>query len=145
VREVVATSVEQLDAVTRLVHDRWFELSRVDFDVDRRWLVVPFETTGSHGRSVRRHGLLWREVVPLYRASLTIKHVHRFQFIDEAGIDRYDLNEIIFFEATHEVVITSGFPTEIRATVGRLEVSVVVTDDVVNHETHTRFHPKRRP
>jgi hypothetical protein len=137
VQEVVATSVEQLAAITKLVHDRWFELSKVDFDVDRRWLTVPFVTTGLHGRSVQRHGLLWREVVPLLRAALTIKHVHRFQFVDEIGIDRYEFNEITFFESTYEVVITSGFPIEIRATVGALEVSVVVSDDVVDHETHT--------
>jgi hypothetical protein len=145
VKEIVAKTVGQLKEITEVVHDCWFELSKVEFDPDRRWLVVPFLKAGLDGRSVRRHGILWQEVVPLLEAALTIRHVDRFEFLDEPGIDRYDFNEIIFRPDTQELVVTSGFPVQIRATVSMLEVALVVTDTVADHETHTRLLPSRRP
>ena len=104
-----------IDAILRLLHDRWFWFSAIFLDPELPILKVPFEE--SSGALDIPAGE--REVI------LEIHHVSRFELHDDAEIDRYDLNTISFDEHSQVVRLETGFPAAIHVEVKALDLRVV--------------------
>lgn len=95
-------SAESISTLLDSIHDRWFDLDEVDFS----------ESTGQLRLRLgdRKKGPFDRE--------LTISDVKSYQIEDQAQIGIYDLNDVKIDPKRREIVITSGFPLQMKLLVG---------------------------
>lgn len=86
-----------------LVHDSWFDLADVKFDQERKEVVFRL---GPAKKGPYNYRLI------------KITDALRFEVRDEANIQIYDFCDLQVDASFSSIRITSGFPLEIRITVG---------------------------
>jgi hypothetical protein len=131
VTTIVATKAEELDAVVAAIHDYWFDTDRIVFDELGSTLSFAFSRppAGATDRIIffprkRRAGDV--------ESFLRIRHVRRWIIDDTEGVGSYDFNEITFDSATMVLHITTGIPIGLTIEVEKLDVSVEITDRVID-------------
>lgn len=85
--------------VLDLVHDRWFDLTEVNFDKERGEVIIPL--------GEQRRG-------PCRDRQLRFTGVLALEIKDEAKIGRYDLANIEIDSSSSSMRIRSGFPLAIN-------------------------------
>lgn len=129
---LVARSPEQLQAVNAVIHDCFFERDQIVFDENQRELRIPFEYLAeSDDRVLRRLLFLTKTETPFVQASLSIRRVSDWSIDDTQEVGSYDFNKLVYNPGAQEVVILTGIPIDIRATVEGFEIAVAVSDSVV--------------
>lgn len=109
----IATTAAELESLASAVHDKWFGLSRIRQAVDVTLIPVTDEQVLSKAApGTEGLELLVRGVAGPMRV------------VDEARIEWYDINELFHEASAREIVVTSGFPLELRVPVDRLEVEL---------------------
>lgn len=108
------TEPQQLDAITDLIHDQWFDVQDIVFDSVSGELTIPFgaRSKGPNSDTIALQGELCVHTAIVYDVD------------DRAQIGYYDLNEISYTADSHTVLITSSFPLQIFAQVELLRVTV---------------------
>jgi hypothetical protein len=100
---------DDLDPLSDLVHDYWFDVENVHFDSDEGIVTVPLRNAkkaDGHDRILKFH------------------HVRTLEVEDEAMIASYDVDEIEYDPSSRRLVVASGFPFRMVMEVDALRVLV---------------------
>lgn len=108
-----ASTTQALDAITRQLHDHWFEVAEVESDPTAGTVTIPFLA-----RNQPRPGPAWVDRV------LCIGSVRRLRLEDSEHIGKYDFNELRYAPETGVLRVTTGVPLTLEVTVGTLDVAV---------------------
>jgi hypothetical protein len=128
---VTARLSEELSAITDLVHDCWFDIDDIRYDPEVRTLTIPFQRPMPE-RAIKGARLFGRRRVPRVECFLRIGEVRRWKMVDEKCVGRYDFNEVNYDRPQETINISTGVPLELAVEVDRLDVSVDITDHVVD-------------
>lgn len=130
-RRVTASRPDELEAITDLVHDAYYDDDAIVFDERERTLTIPFEQE-DEAREVEPPWELLRSTrwyveyrVPFYAGRLTIHHVTEFRGTEDSDAPG-QLVEIRYDGALGRVTIDAW--DEMHVSVGRLEVTAELTD-----------------
>ena len=105
-----ASSPEDFGAILDYVHDRSFELHRLQLDLDRQELRIPIQ--------LDRIGL---------EGLLVIGNAHAFSVRDDAQIGEGDINTI---EYEHSLVTIKGaIPVDLKIEVSSLNIELELPDN----------------
>ncbi|MEZ5616463.1 MAG: hypothetical protein R3E35_14760 [Rhodocyclaceae bacterium] len=107
---VRASSPEDFGAILDYIHDRSYELNRLQFDRDRQELRIPIQ--------LGRKGL---------EGLLVIRNANAFSVRDDAQIDEGDINTIEYEHAL--VVIKGAIPVDLTVAVSVLDIELVLPDN----------------
>lgn len=136
--ETRVTNARDLEAVTRLIHDHWFEVADTSFDSARRALRVKFRRPSETGERTIRRVLFFRRVrVPVTEWWLEIRNVESHTIRETERIGRYDFNELQFSEPDRTLTVKTGVPLDFRVVVGELDIAVGDTGKVVEEKVYT--------
>jgi hypothetical protein len=138
--EVRIMKGSDLSRINEVIHDYWFDLDDVTFDEAASMLVIRFSRPlVKTDAPASGWSLLRRVEVPYVESFLRLHHVRGWALEDTERIGSYDFNELRFDEGKQRIQITTGVPLNLSADVERLEVSVLVTDNVVKTEKRLAF------
>jgi hypothetical protein len=142
-----ATRVEDLERITREVHDWFFDVDDVKFDTRRSEVVVPFRRWSTDEarvvdrslfrRALKMGGREWE--APWYRWMFRIGEVTSCEVVDRAEIGSADFNRVEFDADGGVVTIKGNIPVTISAVVRRLDVSVEETDEAIGLARYTTW------
>ena len=119
-QQLVITSVVNLESITHVIHDRWFEVNDVAYDASRSRLTVPLEsdspawwrpTSGGSGEKLRV-------------GTLCIANVDRYVLRETEGIGRYDFNSVRFNADEGRLDLITNIPVSFSVWVKSLLVTV---------------------
>jgi len=124
---LVITEPEDLHKVIDAIHDRWFDLDKIQFEAGTSVLQIPFSE--SYDRGWKKF-MFWRKDRHgfRYEFSLEIKHVTKYEISDTAKVGIYNFGEIKY-DRKGKLIITTGIPLGFTVYVSRLEVAVKETGD----------------
>lgn len=105
-----ASSPEDFGAILDYVHDRSYELNRLQFDQDRQELRIPIR--------LGRKGL---------EGLLIIRNANAFSVRDDAQIEEGDINTIEYEHAF--VIIKGAIPVDLTVEVSTLNIELVLPND----------------
>ncbi len=138
--EVSITKGSDLTRINEVIHDYWFDLDDVTFNEAVAILEIRFSRPSVEAHTPARGWSLLRRIeIPYVESFLRIHHVQRWALEDTQRIGSYDFNELRFDVTNHRIQVTTGVPLYLSANVERLEVSVLVTDNVVKTEKRLAF------
>jgi len=137
---LVATTGGKLGLITGLVHDCYFDVDKIEFDEIKGELRIPFDYgADKEARVLRRIWFLSKAETPFLEALLTIHKVKNWALNDTEGIGSYDFNELTFDEKSQTVTVKSNVPLGLSAEVENLQVSVSISDSVVDRQVGWRM------
>jgi hypothetical protein len=131
IRVFRATTPADLDKVTWLTHDCWFDLDAARWDRERHSFEMSF------GRGAERRGFLGivtSRPPSHYDCAVSIKAVRSVTVEDEAEVGTYDLNTISYDDTRRAVVIESNIPLKITLEVGEVDVLVQIEGELHSRE-----------
>jgi len=109
--EITINHTKELNKITSLVHDSWFDIDQVIKDHKDGVIRIYFYKTSKLA------------VDEMNRfASINIKNVQRLEVKDTEKIGYYDFNEIKYLEQEKCLMITTGVPIGIKIYIGPLEI-----------------------
>ncbi len=121
----------ELDEVSRVIHDSFFDLEAVNFDPAARVLTIPFRkddsSTGHTGALVSRargRGCEWL---------LAIRNVESYEIEDPEKVRYYDFNRLIYDPSKHVLSLSTGIPIRVDVHVSMLEITVENTGRIVEY------------
>lgn len=119
---LVITDPDDLHKVIDAIHDRWFDLDRIQFEAGTSILQIPFSE--SYDRRWKKF-MFWRKDRHefQYEFSLEIRHVTKYEIIDTVKVGIYNFSEIKY-DGQNKLEITTGIPLGFTVYVSRLEVAV---------------------
>lgn len=116
-----------------LIHDCWFDVDEIEFDRGMAEIVIPFRRRlREHARVVRGIWPFRRREIPIVRAYLRIHHVEDYHLSDTNRVGMYDFNDLEYHERSGRLRITTGIPMDLEVKVRSLQLSVEITDNVVD-------------
>ncbi|HKY16326.1 MAG TPA: hypothetical protein VJM33_15475 [Microthrixaceae bacterium] len=115
------TSQAELSEISASLHDEYFDIDRLDYDVERREVRLPIF------RGRWRKGLFWWTGRPPEASTppfcaLVVRGVEEVIVNDDAEIGLYDIGSVEYDDESHVVRIRSNVPCEIIARCTRLDV-----------------------
>ena len=99
---VHVTDAAKLGLITDVVHDLWFDVTKVVFDATSRRVRVPIEPD-------------W---------VLEVAKVDSCDLQESEGVGLYDINELLFSRDPRTLKITTGIPLTFRIGVSQLDVAL---------------------
>lgn len=121
-----------------LIHDEWLDGDGIRFSRQRAELSIPFRRrAGPPDAGSATRSQTGRKRGPRAEWRLIIHHVIAYRIRDFARVRFYDFDRIAYDPGTGRILITTGVPIEIEATVDRFRISVEETgrliDESLNH------------
>lgn len=104
----------ELAAVTRQLHDLWFEVAEVRFDRVSGTVLVPF-LAAHQPRPSAEFRDRW----------LRIGRVQEMKLEESEGVGRYDFNEFRYSPRAALLELRTGIPLTFKLSVSRLDLSVL--------------------
>lgn len=130
----VAEAEADLDVITDVIHDCWFDLETITFDESNSLLEIPFQRERPElGELSQKRRLVPRLRIPVTKALLRIYAVEKYDVKDTARVGKYDFNRLLYSADNHTIQILTGVPLEFVIRISRLRVEVVQTDTVVEY------------
>jgi hypothetical protein len=138
VKVVTINDPAQIPTVLDYIHDCWFDVEEIVFQRDTSVFSIRFKREMSDMSRIVEKGLLSKKLcVPLVECFLKIHHASNYRVNDTEHVGLYDFNELEYDPNLRRINITTGVPIEIRVGVERFEVSVEITDKVVDEKIVT--------
>lgn len=136
-KRIVATSTREIGKILDYVHDRAFDLSKMQFDKRSGTLSIPLTVVSDETQDLKQFLFvkLWKN--PVVQATLLIKNATNFSLKDDAQIDQGIINTII-----HDggwVLIKCSVPVEIKVEIARLELELALSDTVTSRKSRFAF------
>jgi hypothetical protein len=136
-KRIVARSAQEIGEILDYVHDRTFELSKMQLDKRAGTLSIPLTVISDEMRDLKKVLFVKTWKNPVVEATLLVKNATDFSLKDEAQIDQGIINTI-----THDgdqVLIKCSVPVEIRVAVTRLELELALSDTVTAQKSRFAF------
>jgi hypothetical protein len=113
-KSLSASRPEDFAAMLDYVHDRSYDLHRLELDQERNELRIPIQFDQKKGEK-RLEGLL------------IVKNADAFSVHDDAEIEEGDINTIEY--ASPFVIIKGAIPVDLRIEVSTLNIELLLPDD----------------
>lgn len=136
-RMLKASDMYDVGQILNYVHDRHFQLSDIHFDRTNGLLSIPITVETGTIQDVRKYLFfsMWKSTV--VKAELVIRNVVDFTLKDDAQVGRGVINTIEIEDGS--VVITCALPVELKVSVSRADIELVLSDEVVGTVSHFSF------
>jgi hypothetical protein len=121
-----AARQEELSAILDYVHDRNYDLSKIEHNARDRSLTIPIALR-SIKKGERKSWFSFRARETITQGKLIIKRALGFKVTDNAKIGEGDINTIGY--QGNKVVIKGSFPVDVTIDVEGFEVELVLPDD----------------
>lgn len=126
-----------ISIITDLIHDRFFDLGKVEFDGPKEVITIPFEEEKKELSVTLKNYILFRKVaIPLVRHYLRIYNVKNVIINDTEKIGSYDFNELVINGS--KLAIKTGIPLEFEAEISDLQIEIEQTEEIIGHEEKWR-------
>jgi hypothetical protein len=123
---------EEIDKISDIVHDCLFDLDDVKFNADQSCVRIKFRLPDPGKTRVRKLFWILKEVeMPTVECFLNIHHVVEYLIDDPVKIGTYCLIDLEYNDSHKRVSVICAQPLKIDVTVTAFEISVEVTDQVV--------------
>jgi hypothetical protein len=131
---VRATGDGDLNEINGWIHDAWFCVSGIEYDMQASRAEIPFVYEVLDAK--RRVGGRWLKVfeVPKVAATLTVENVVETQVGDDQGIDCYDFNVLKYDEQRGRLTFETGIPNEMWMAVRELDLRLEITSREVGFD-----------
>lgn len=137
VRKITVSSNQDVGRILDYVHDRHFQLSDIHFDRANALLSIPLTVETGTIQDVRRYLFFSRWKCTVVKAGLVIRNVTDFALKDDAQVGEGVINTIGIDAGS--VVITCALPVEVRASVSRADVELMLSDEIAGTISHFSF------
>lgn len=132
----VVEDIRDLDSVTDLIHDRWFDLDSLTLDSSTSVLEIKFEKEHPEQKMTKRRFLIVKLAsIPVTEALLRIHFVKSYHVTDDAKVGRYDFNRLSYRRELQELSVVTGIPLDLRIIVSQLRVEVIDTEKVMSFKS----------
>ena len=132
------TEIEQVGEILDYVHDRSFDLDRIDFDKDKQTLVLHL-SIWLHDKSKVETWFFYlyiRQRYPTVAVELIFRNVVEYNMEDYHGIGVGEINTI-YQEDNQLVVKCGGPPVILSLNVTACDIECVVFDEIIGEEQET--------
>lgn len=136
-----ASRSEDLARINELIHDRFFEIARINYDEKAKVVSIPISVICPEGVVVRKVLFLSQWQHPVVAAILMIQNVEGFSLSDKAQIGEADITKLDY--RSGELVIECGVDVTVRMRVSALKVALEISDDVVSTKRYFRLSAAR--
>ncbi len=134
----IARSAGELDVLSGLIHDSWFDLAKLLHSKADRSMVIEIAIESWDKRLYEDHRVLFRRIkVPYLKAFLTIYNVDDFEIRDTEKVGTYDINWIHYDSSNGTVKFETGIPLFMEVRVENLDVRLEVTEHVSHWKRKT--------
>lgn len=114
-----------LSEILDYVHDRNYELSKVEHNARDQTLTIPVTLRSTKGE--RKSWFLFGGRETTTQGKLIIKKALGFKVVDNARIGQGDINTIK--QGENKVIVTGGIPVNLVVDVEGFDVELVLPDD----------------
>jgi hypothetical protein len=126
------TDPHDLNAVHDVIHDCYFDVGDIAFDSSSAVLSFRFRRLVTRGKHGWKDFFSTSKMTPAMECFLKIFHVNSYRINDTQNVGTYDFNVLKYNPREKCIAVLTGIPIDIRVFVERLEVSVEVTDNVID-------------
>jgi hypothetical protein len=130
----VATSPSELETVTWLVHDCFFDLSELRWDEVAQTLELDFGRGVEWANRTLGLGGTRTEAPSRFDCRLAIRGVRALLIEDEAMIGVYDLGDVTYNADRREVLVEANIPCVLRLRVETVRVEVLAPAELLAGE-----------
>jgi hypothetical protein len=141
VGKLLVSSERDVGRILAYVHDRHFQLSDIHFDRANALLSIPLTVETDAIQDVRRYLFFSRWKCTVVKADLVIRNVTDFALKDDAQVGEGAINTIEI--GAGAIVIACALPVEIRASVSRADIELMLSDEIVGTVPHFSFGAPR--
>ena len=137
-KEISITEIGRVGEILDYVHDRYFDLDKIEFDEKKRTLMIPLSVILADKTKKKRKFLIlstWRNSV--VKAKLIFKNVIDYTIEDKAQIGEADINTI-YWEGK-QLIIKCGIPVVVRLNVTACSIEFIASDDVIDEVKRFEF------
>lgn len=130
-KTISISEIEQIGEILDYVHDRYFDLDKVNFDKEKKILSIPLTIVLEDKiKEEKKYFIVstWRN--PIVEAELIFKNVTGFTIEDKAEIGEADINTI--YQEGEQLIIKCGIPVIIKLSVTSCEIECVASDKVID-------------
>ena len=138
-KRIRVTAIEQVGEILDYVHDRSFDLDKIDFDKDQQTLVLHL-STWLHDKSKAEiwfFGLYARWRCPTVAVELISRNVVEYKLEDDAGIGTGMINTIS--QEGNQLVVECSYGPSVMLSlnVTACDIECVVSDEIIGEEQET--------
>lgn len=140
--ELISTSQpEDLESINAIVHDRWFSVSKVEFDKSTASLSIKFSMPiGNNFRVDKRFFFLEKVRIPIVECAIDFYNISNYKILDTEKIDIYDFNIISYSASDGLINISTGVPLLFHIYTTNFSLSIKKTDKVVAEVSSWRLN-----
>jgi hypothetical protein len=135
------TDPHDLDAVHDIIHDCYFDVGDIALDSSASVLSFRFRRLVTRGRHGWKDFFSTSRMSPAIECFLRIFHVKSYRINDTQKVGTYDFNVLKYDPREKCIVVLTGIPIDIRVCVEQFEVSVEVTDNVLEPTQNRGVQP----
>ncbi len=125
------THPSELDAVNDIIHDCYFDIADIVFDSSAASLSFKFRKLVTRGKHGWKDFFSTSRMLPATECFLRFAGVESYQVNDTQKVGTYDLNVLEYNPKEGCVKVLTGIPIEVKVQVTRFDVSVEVTDNLI--------------
>ena len=130
-KTIKARRTSELNEIVDLLHDLRFDLDLVQ-NINGT-VTIPFSVPLHDSITLGKRGFLLRPYsIPVVATTLTVGNVISVAIKDTERVGFYDFNIFRFDEKRCRLVIKTGIPLSFEINVGTLEVTLELSDEVVD-------------
>jgi hypothetical protein len=129
---------DELNQINDLIHDCFFDIDRITVNNNTFILYFTYYLE-SRKKPVNKWFLFKQYETPGIECILGIHKVKSYSIKDSQKVQIYDLNELVFDQATKIILVRTGIPLSIEIEVLSLKISVVITDKVISSKKFWGF------
>jgi len=123
---------DEIDKISDFIHDCLFDLDDVKFDAGQSCFRIKFRRPDPAKAQVRHGFWILKDVeLPIVECFLSIHQVEDFSINDPVQIGTYCFTDLEYNGTNGTLSIISAQPLEIKVKVKAFEISVEVTDRIV--------------
>jgi len=125
-RVLSASRPDELSPILDYVHDRNYELSRVEHNARDQTLTIPVELRSTK-KGERKSWLFFRNRETTTLGKLVIKKAVGFKVVDKARIGQGDINTVK--QEGNQIIVAGGIPVTLIVDVAGFDIELAVPDD----------------
>jgi hypothetical protein len=118
-QKLIVTSPTALESLTHMLHDRWFDVDDLIYDLSHNSLAVPLERDSPKWRAAADN-----RCEDLRVGTLIIANVIRYVLRETEGIGRYDLNSVRYDVDEGRLELLTNIPVVFSVWVTSLHATV---------------------
>ena len=122
---------DELNQINDLIHDCFFDIDRITVD-NNAFRLYFTRYLESRKKPINKWFLFKQYEIPGLECILEIHEVKSYSIKDSQKVQLYDLNELVFDQATKIILVQTGIPLSIEIEVLSLKISVVITDKIIS-------------